>query len=120
MENYRERICDELDYVAERTGKPALLPLFCYAQKPSSGEIVKVERGFKGYEPATYLSTDDNAEITRAVVDYHNGSIGVTRAQEEAMLAGSMFGWDTKAADPRSYDESGQPKRTKKRDEPER
>ena len=36
------------------------------------------------------------------------------------MLAGSLFGWHTKAADPRSYDENGQPKRVKKRDELER
>jgi hypothetical protein len=46
--------------------------------------------------------------------------MGVTRAQEEAMLAGSLFGWHTKAADPRSYDENGQPQRPKRRDEPER
>ena len=119
-EDYRNRIIAEIDYAAEYTHKKPLLPLFCYAQKPSSGEIIKIERGFKGHELATSLSTDDNAERNRTIIDYHNRSMGVSRAQEEAMLAGSMFGWQTKAADPRSYDENGPPKCTKKRDEPER
>ena len=119
-EDYRNRITAEIDYVAEQTHKKPLLPLFCYAQKPSSGEIIKIERGFKGYEPAMLIISDETTDRNRATVDHYNRDMGVTRAQAEAMLAGSMFGWHTKAADPRSYDENGQPKRTKKRDEPER
>ena len=118
-EDYRNRINAEIEYVAERTHKPPFLPPFCYALMPSNGELIKIERGCKGYEQTQYGATRD-AETNRKLADNHNHEIGVTRAQEEAMLAGSLFGWHTKAADPRSYDENGQPQRPKKRDELER
>lgn len=101
------------------THKPPLLPLFCYSLMPSSGELIRIERGCKGYEQVPYGSTGDPA-VNRKTADSRNREMGVTRAQEKAMLAGSLFGWHTKAADPRSYDENGQPKRVKKRDELER
>lgn len=118
-DDYRGRINAEIEYVAERTHKPPLLPLFCYSLMPSSGELIRIERGCKGYEQVPYRSTGDPA-VNRKTADSRNREMGVTRAQEEAMLAGSLFGWHTKAADPRSYDENGQPKRVKKHDELER
>ena len=45
-----------------------------------------------------------------------NRKLGVSEAQAEAMKAGSMFGWDTPAADPKNYNENGfliKPKRNK-------
>jgi hypothetical protein len=42
--------------------------------------------------------------------DTANQVNGITRAQEEAMLAGSMFGWDTPAAKPWNYDQNGKPR----------
>lgn len=118
-EDYRNRINAEIEYVTERTHKPPLLPLFCYALKPSSGEIIEIERGCKGYSNPDIYQMSDPAS-NRKTVDHFNKEMGVTRAQEEAMLAGSLFGWHTKAADPRSYDENGQPQRARKRDELER
>ncbi len=118
-DDYRGRINAEIEYVAERTPKPPLLPPFCYSLLPSSGELIRIERGCKGYEKTHSSSTNDPA-VNRKTADSRNREMGVTRAQEEAMLAGSLFGWQTKAADPRSYDENGQPQRPKKRDELER
>lgn len=41
---------------------------------------------------------------------------GVTKAQTAAMLAGSLFGWEVPAADPKNYDEQGQPIKPKRHD----
>ena len=45
----------------------------------------------------------------QAIVDECNEIGGVSKAQAAAMLAGSMFGWDIPAADPKNYDEQGKP-----------
>lgn len=118
-EDYEKRIENEMQDISERTHKPPLLPPFCYTLIPSSGDLIKVFRGQKGYQ-STNFNVPGDARNNRQNADSINGEMGVTRAQEEAMLAGSLFGWHTKAADPRSYDENGQPKRVKKRDEMER
>ncbi len=75
-EDYRGRINAEIEYIAERTHKPPLLPLFCYSLMPSSGELIRIERGCKGYEQVPYGSTGDPAsnrgntiKTTLAIID---------------------------------------------------
>ena len=48
-----------------------------------------------------------DGETGREAADRLNQKAGVTKAQEAAMLAGSMFGWAVPAADPKNYNESG-------------
>lgn len=93
----------------ERSGstyqpKEIPLPRECLSTLPSTGEIIKIDRYQKGYTPRSVQKTPKE---NRELVDRYNGSHGISKAQEAAMVAGSMFGWDTPAAKPKNYDENG-------------
>lgn len=75
------------------------LPEFCFAE--AHGETVMIKRGMTGYFVTGYKETP--AEL--------NAKLGITAAQYEAMVVGSMFGWHVPAADPNKYDEQGNFKR---------
>ena len=83
------------------------LPERCYSVLPSSGEIIIIKRGEKGYFKPDIPTA--NKEEARSIVNEYNAKLGVSRAQEEAMKAGSMFGFQVPAADPRNYDADGKP-----------
>ena len=104
----------------ERNGNAVIplrssLPVQCFSVSPSSGELILLTRGEKGYSPCYDFSTPD-AQQNREFADDRNVKNGVTKAQEAAMLAGSMFGWQTPAADPRNYDGQGQPIKPRQKD----
>jgi hypothetical protein len=96
------------------------LPNDCEAVLPSTGEIIMIVMGENEYYPLA-KSTPDR-DMNRQIVSADNALMRVTRAQEEAMLCGSLFGWDTPAAKPWNYDTDGKPRipPQRKRDEPER
>lgn len=81
------------------------LPQQCYTILPSTGEIVAVRRGESGCFPTEL--PDNGPDANREAVDLYNQRDGITRAQENAMFAGSCFGWETPAADPKNYTEDG-------------
>jgi hypothetical protein len=83
------------------------LPEYSYAKQEVSGIIIKIVRGENGYLP--YIPCWQ----TGITVDQLNQQIGVTKPQAEAMLAGSMFGWNVPGANPSYYDTDGKPIRTK-------
>jgi hypothetical protein len=66
------------------------LPEHCWAIHPTERIPIIMRRGHKGYWPAP-RDLD---------VDVLNQHCGVTPAQREAMLHGSMFGFDAPIADP--------------------
>ena len=95
------------------------LPDMCYSTLPSTGELIIIHRGENGYSPCD--SSKRNPEENRLFADTSNRLFGITRAQEEAMITGSLFGFDTPAAKPWHYDQNGNPRQQQpKRDEPER
>lgn len=95
----------------ERNGNSVIplrnsLPLVCYGKVPEKRAIVMFERGFDGYRSASFAT---KGRTSQKLVDELNGEMGVTKAQAAAMLAGAMRGWADPAADPKNYDEQGQP-----------
>ena len=66
------------------------LPPRCFAQIPSTGEIVAIVRGEAGYRPVMTVQTVGQLNATLPDPP--------TPEQVEAMLAGSMFGWHVSAA----------------------
>lgn len=88
------------------------LPEVCFSILPSTGDVIIIKHGESGYYRCEY-STEDKA-FNREFANDRNANLGVSKAQVEAMLAGSMYGWDVPAADPKSYDEKGTPLRNTK------
>ena len=90
------------------------LPEQCYGTLLDTGKIVIYKRGETGYYKTDipYTGKDE----ARAIVDEYNAKCGVTKGQEAAMAAGSMFGFDVPAADPSNYDKDGRPIKPKHQD----
>lgn len=94
----------------ERNGNTVIplrssLPEQCYIYLPTTGEIGVVKKGESGYFRTDLAGGEPDA--MKDLVDSMNRKLGVTKAQAEAMKAGSMFGWQTPAADPKNYDYTG-------------
>ena len=83
------------------------LPEKCFSTLECTGEIITVTKGEKGYTPTGQYP--QNGVSPKEAAAALNDAAGVTKAQEAAMVAGSMFGWDTPAADPKNYDAKGVP-----------
>ncbi len=89
------------------------LPDKCFGYLETTGEMIVITKGEKGYTPTGIYPQDANPKESVAAMNETNG---VTKAQAAAMVAGSMFGWATPAADPKNYDENGEPMRPKSRE----
>ncbi len=89
------------------------LPDKCFGYLETTGEMIVITKGEKGYRPTGIYPQDASPKEGVAAVNEANG---VTKAQAAAMVAGSMFGWATPAADPKNYDENGEPMRPKSRE----
>lgn len=73
------------------------LPPMCAARLPSTNAGIIIKRGESGYyQPRGGVD-----------VERYNELRNVTKPQQEAMFAGSMFGWSVPAADPACYRDNG-------------
>ena len=89
------------------------LPEKCFSITSSADEIVTITKGEMGHRPAGVHAEGMTA---REGATAANEAMGVTKAQEAAMLYGSIYGWDKPAADPDYYNEQGEPIKFKHRD----
>jgi hypothetical protein len=78
------------------------LPELCYSTLPSDGSLILLKRGESGYFQTAW--NQNSPEKNRRLADHLNQQRGISRAQEEAMSFGSLFGWDKPGADPRTYE----------------
>ena len=101
--NIRDCLYADTDYTYAPMEPP--LPPMCYSVLPSTGEVIQIDRWQKGYTATSF--NDGNRAENEAIKDKFNEKLGVTKAQEQAMLAGSMIRWDSIAAKPKSFDENG-------------
>ena len=90
------------------------LPEQCYVFVQTENCVGIVKKGESGFY-RTDIQGGKPSE-TNALVNEMNQKLGLSKGQAEAMKAGSMFGWDTPAADPKSYDKNGIPVKPKQKD----
>ena len=84
---------------------PDGLPEKCYATLPYSGRLVLLERGIRGFMSCTEQSY--SAAKNRETAKVENRRLGVSKAQETAMIYGSRLGFEHPEANPANYDKRG-------------
>ena len=77
------------------------LPDMCWSALPDDGPLIYILRGESEYHVSE--DTSERPGINRYMADYRNRCRGISKAQEQAMWGGCQSGWDSPAADPRSY-----------------
>ena len=81
------------------------LPETCYGTLADTGDVIIIKKAETGY-----YKTDiegGGKDQNRQLAQEYNRKLGVSKAQAEAMSAGSLFGWDVPGADPKNYDMDG-------------
>ena len=77
------------------------LPETCFSTLPGTGELIILKSGETGYYHSEWNTGDPvkNQEIA----DFHNRKSGITPAQVQAMVIGSLCGFDAPGAKPQMY-----------------
>lgn len=125
IDDYHVEVGDNLYHICEfaermeQNGNTVIplrssLPEQCYVFVQTENCVGIVKKGESGFY-RTDIQGGKPSE-TNALVNEMNEKLGLSKGQAEAMKAGSMFGWDTPAADPKSYDKNGIPVRPKQKD----
>lgn len=75
------------------------LPDMCWSTSPGDEKLIYILRGEDGYHVSE--NSCEKPGINRSVANYYNRCRGISQVQEQAMLAGCQYGWDSPAADPK-------------------
>ena len=70
--------------------QPPQLPDRCFSVLPTTGELIIIEKGKKGYEKCGFST--DNPQTNRQKADIRNARDRITSQMEAAMLGGAMKG----------------------------
>lgn len=92
------------------------LPDYAFVYVASEDCIGRIIKGETGYEITDYGQNLSNPAEKEMKANRLNEQSGITKAQAKAMTAGSMFGWDKPAADPKNYDAEGRAVKPKNKD----
>jgi len=84
---------------------PDGLPEKCYTVLPYSGRLILLKRGARGFFTCSDQSYSPAQNRKKAKAE--NRLLGVSKAQEAAMVSGSNYGFDRPEADPNNYDKHG-------------
>lgn len=79
------------------------LPDMCFSVLPDDGALILIQRGGSGYQVSK--DSREDPSLNRHMANYRNQCRGISKAQEQAMLNGCLHGWDSPAADPKSYEQ---------------
>lgn len=80
------------------------LPELCFCALPKLNMVMLTKRGQSGYWPIEHIPEGMGAG---EYADSLNQILGVSKAQQAAMMCGSMISWAIPAARPDRYDENG-------------
>lgn len=74
----------------------------CAAKHPTTGKPIFLKSYVHGYFKApSFLKVEE-----------YNTKLGITKGMVEAMLCGSIFGFEVPGADPAHYNDDGTPKKS--------
>jgi len=79
------------------------LPDMCFSVLPEDDSLICITRG-AGYQVSE--NSSEKPGLNRHIADYRNQCRGISKAQEQARLGGCLRGWDSPAADPRTYEQT--------------
>ena len=84
----------------------------CYTYIHTSNVIGVIKKGETGYYKTDILECNGikTPDEAKELINELNENLGLTKGEVKAMEHGSIFGWDTPAADPNNWCDDGTPK----------
>lgn len=76
------------------------LPDLCFTVLPEDGALAYIVKGSRIQRSE---DSSEKPDVNRHLANCYNKERGISEAQVQAMVGGCLHGWDSPAADPRTY-----------------